>query len=42
MVDNCDFLLAVWTGTNGGTTKTMKYAQERGIKTIIIDPNDYK
>jgi hypothetical protein len=42
MVDCCDFLLAVWTGTNGGTAKTVKYAQMRGVTTIIINPNDYK
>jgi uncharacterized phage-like protein YoqJ len=42
MVDHADYLLAVWTGTNGGTAKTVKYAQERGVTTIIIDPDDYK
>lgn len=42
MIDNCDLLIAVWDGTNGGTDNCVKYAQSINKKIIIIDPNKYK
>ena len=42
MIDHCDLLLAVWTGTPGGTAKTVKYAEENKVTTEIINPNDFK
>ena len=34
MVDNCDLLVAVWDGSNGGTANCVRYAQakERQVK----------
>ena len=38
MVDNCDVLLAVWDGIkDGGTWRTIQYAQKRKKKIIFID-----
>jgi uncharacterized phage-like protein YoqJ len=31
MVDNCDLLIALWNGTEGGTEKTVKYAKKKGV-----------
>ena len=42
MINHCDLLLAVWTGTPGGTAKTVKYAEANKVTTEIINPNDFK
>ena len=36
IVDNCDFLLAFWNGTSGGTKFTTDYAEKRGVPYKII------
>jgi uncharacterized phage-like protein YoqJ len=38
MVDNSNYILAVWNGSRGGTGSTVKYAQSKGKLIIIIDP----
>lgn len=38
LVDSCDILIAVFDGQKGGTANTVKYAQSRGKKIIIIEP----
>lgn len=39
IVDNCDHLVAVWSGRkSGGTWYTVKYARKAGIPITIIDP----
>ena len=39
LVDMCDLLLAVYDGKSGGTHYTVEYAEKKGRKIIIIDPN---
>lgn len=39
MVDNCDILIAVWDGTNGGTANCVKYAKSIHKTIIRLDPN---
>ena len=38
MVDNSNYILAVWNGSRGGTGSTVKYARSKGKLIIIIDP----
>jgi len=40
MVDNCDVLLAIWDGSDGGTANCVKYAQSVGKTIIRYDPKD--
>lgn len=37
MVDNCDLLIAVWDGTEGGTANCVKYAQSVNKEIIFIN-----
>lgn len=37
MVDNCDILLAVWDGTDGGTRNCIKYARKVGRKILYYN-----
>lgn len=42
MVDNSDFVLAVWNGQkSGGTYQTISYAKKLRKKIIIIDPINF-
>lgn len=41
MVDNCDVLIAVWDGSNGGTRNCVEYADEVGRTMSRINPNRY-
>lgn len=36
MVDNSDWIIAVWNGKPSGTGKTVKYAEEYGCKIITL------
>ena len=38
MVDNSDWIIAVWNGKPSGTGKTVKYATMHGIEVIRIEP----
>lgn len=38
MVDNCDLLLAVFDGQQGGTMRTVEYAKKTGRRIVVIDP----
>lgn len=38
MVDSSQFVLAVWDGRQGGTSSTVKYAQQRGKTVVCINP----
>ena len=39
MVDQCDFLLAVWDGRpKGGTADTVAYARRRGTVSVLVCP----
>lgn len=39
MVDNADYIIAVWDGKPSGTGNTVKYAQKQKKKIIVIDPS---
>lgn len=39
MVDNCDKLIAIWDGTEGGTGNCINYAKSINREIIFIDPN---
>ena len=45
MVDNSDFVVAVWDGTKGGTCNCVRYALEKGLKfdesIIRINPRNH-
>ena len=38
MVDQADFIIAVWDGRPSGTGKTVQYAQRQGKPVTIINP----
>ena len=38
MVDQADFVIAVWDGRPSGTGKTVQYAQRQGKPIVIINP----
>ena len=38
MVDNSDYVIAVWDGKPSGTGKTVRYAQSKGKTIITIEP----
>lgn len=38
MVDQADYIIAVWDGRPSGTGQTVQYAQRQGKPVIIIDP----
>lgn len=40
MVDNSDFVIAVWDGTPSGTGKTVQYAKTLGKLIIIVNPEN--
>lgn len=42
MVDKADVLIAVWNGKAGGTANCVEYAQRKGKKVILINPEDMK
>ena len=43
MVDNCDLLIACWSGVKkGGTYNCVKYAIKNNKRIIVINPNDCK
>lgn len=41
MVDNCQTLIAVWDGSEGGTGNCVKYAGKIARVMVRIDPNDF-
>ena len=40
MVDQADYIIAVWDGRPSGTGKTVQYAQSQGKYVKIINPRD--
>ncbi len=40
MVDNSNYIIAVWNGKNGGTSSTLKYAEKKNRKITIINPEE--
>lgn len=42
MVDNSDYVLAVWDGSKGGTANCVNYANKKEKSVYILNPNDYK
>ena len=38
MVDQADFIIAVWDGRVSGTSKTVRYAQHQGKPIRVINP----
>ncbi len=42
MVDHASLVLAVYDGRGGGTCHTLSYALSRGVKTELIDLNQYE
>ncbi len=41
LVDNAEYILAVFDGQKGGTMSTIEYAKKKHRSIIIINPNDY-
>ncbi|MEG1559579.1 MAG: SLOG family protein [Clostridia bacterium] len=41
MVDNSDYIIAVFDGKSGGTKYTLDYAIKRGVGSVVIDPRDF-
>lgn len=41
MVDECDYLIAVYDGTRGGTFNTVRYAQSKDHNIHLIDPTHW-
>lgn len=39
MVENADYMIAVFNGSTGGTKGTVEYAQKQGLDIIILDPD---
>lgn len=39
MVDNADYVLAVWDGTKGGTANCIRYAKKKQSNILRLDPN---
>ncbi len=42
MVNNSDYVIAVWNGTPSGTGKTVKYAVSRKKEVFYIDTVTFK
>lgn len=42
MVDNSDYVIAVWNGRPSGTTNTIRYAASKGKSVYYVDLNDFK
>ena len=40
MVDNSDYIIAVWDGKPSGTGKTVRYAESKGKTIITIEPKN--
>lgn len=38
MVDKSDYIIAVWDGTPSGTGNTVKYAENKGKRIVIVNP----
>lgn len=38
MVDQADYIIAVWNGKPSGTGKTVQYAQQQGKPVRVINP----
>ena len=38
MINNSSLVIALFNGTNGGTKKTLDYAKECGVKTVVLEP----
>ncbi len=38
MIDHCDQVIAVWDGSNGGTSNCVNYAKSKNKSIIYIDP----
>ncbi len=41
MVDNSDYVIAVWNGTSSGTSKTIRYAMSKNRPITILHPVTY-
>ncbi len=41
LVDNAEYLIAVFDGQKGGTMSTIEYAKKKHRSIIIVNPNDY-
>lgn len=40
MVDNSEFVIAVWDGTRGGTANCVRYSKKLGRDIIVINPKE--
>ena len=41
MVEHSDCVVAVWNGTNSGTSSTVKYALKNKLPVTVLHPNTY-
>jgi uncharacterized phage-like protein YoqJ len=39
MVDNSDIVMAVWNGKKSGTSYTVEYAQKKGRRVLVLNPD---
>lgn len=39
MVDNSDIVMAVWNGKKSGTSYTVEYAQKKGRRVLVFNPD---
>ena len=42
MVDNSDYVIAVWNGKPSGTGNTVKYAMQNNKKLVLINPQTFE
>lgn len=42
MVEHSDSVIAVWSGTEGGTANTIRFATERHLPVTVLDPTTFE
>lgn len=42
MVDNADFIISIWDGSNGGTKNCVMYTKSLNKKVLNLNPNTYE
>lgn len=42
MVEHSDCVIAVWSGTEGGTANTIRFATERYLPVTVLDPTTFE
>jgi uncharacterized phage-like protein YoqJ len=42
MIDNAQYVIAVWNYQPSGTGKTVRYGREKGLRCTVINPDDLR